>query len=205
MTDNFPPLVLECPECGERYLIPNPKNKPSESRTVFSDGFFFDEYQWRVPLIIGCVTCELGFFPENGKLIAAPTIDEYNEKWLDTKKAQPPSAGALALELRVRKNLPYDKEIAIRKELWYAGKHTETGRKMIQNNQRFNQFWLESLNQLEKMLPQTDADILLLKAEINRHLGFYDKTISLLANTKNVIGKEIIARALLENRMPFIL
>lgn len=205
MTDNFPPLVLECPECGERYLIPNPKNKPSESRTVFSDGFFFDEYQWRVPSIIGCVTCELGFFPENGKLIAEPTLDEYNEKWLDTKRAQAPSAGTLALELRVRKCLPVDKELTIRKELWYAGNHTEVGKEMLQKNQRFSQFWLDSLIKLEKLLPQTDVDNLIMKAEINRQFGFFEESISFLADTDNSIGQKIIAEALLQNRKPFIL
>lgn len=205
MTDNFPPLVLECPECGERYLIPNPKNKPSENRAVFSDGFFFDEYQWRVPLIIGCVTCELGFFPENGKLIAEPSLDEFNEKWIDTKKAQAPQAGVLALELRARRDMLVDKEVAIRTELWYAGNHTALGQKMLLNNKRFNQFWFESLIKLEELLPHTNMDKLLLKAEINRQLGFFEKTISLLDNVSNVIAQRIIAESLLENRKPFTL
>lgn len=205
MTDNFPPLVLECPECGERYLIPNPKNEPSESRIVFSDGFFFDEYQWRVPLIIGCVTCELGFFPENGKLIAQPTLKEFNEKWIDTKKAQAPQAGTLALELRAQKNLPLVKELAIRIELWYAGNHTDLGKEMLQKNSRFNQFWLESLLKLEDMLPQTNADYLLLKAEINRQIGIFDKSISLLDALDNITAKKIYTEARKGNSKLFVL
>ncbi|HPR59846.1 MAG TPA: hypothetical protein PLF35_02810, partial [Prolixibacteraceae bacterium] len=68
-----------------------------------------------------------------------------------------------------------------------------------------SQFWLDSLINLEKLLPQTDVDNLIMKAEINRQLGFFEESISFLADTDNSIGQKIIAEALLQNRKPFIL
>lgn len=147
----LPPLVLECPECGERYFVSNPQNTPSEKAVVYSDGFFFDELNIRTPLVIGCVTCELGFFPQNGKLIAKPTWDEILTVWKEVKWAQPPTAGVLAIELRVRKNLLPEYEIALRKEFWYAGNYTSKGIELRKKNSKFNRFWNESIIRLKDL------------------------------------------------------
>jgi hypothetical protein len=152
----LPPLVLECPECGERYLISNPQNKPSGKAIVYSDGFFFDELNRRTPFVIGCVTCELGFFPESGKLIAEPTWDQVFSIWGNVKWAQPPTPSQLALELRVRKHLPVEQEIALRKEFWYAGNHSTNGVKLLKQNSKFNDFWYESIFRLENLGVQID-------------------------------------------------
>lgn len=102
----LPPVILECPDCGEIYFIGNPlNNKPSEKRITFSDGFFIDDLNPRIPGIIGCITCELGFFTENGKTVANPTWYEFNQKWKHIKRAEPPTAGNLALELRTRRKM----------------------------------------------------------------------------------------------------
>jgi hypothetical protein len=122
-----PPTVLECPECGERYLVMPESDKLSDNATLFSDGFYIDMLNWRTPGIIGCVTCELGFFPQMGKIIATPSWDEYYQNWSHIKKAEPPTAGALAIELRTRRNMDIETEKIIRKELWFSANHTETG------------------------------------------------------------------------------
>lgn len=192
----LPPIVMECPECGEQYLVSQNDNQPSEKAVRFSDGFFIDEINWRTPSIIGCVTCELGFFPQNGKVIARPGWDEFNQKWSQINKAAPPIAGALALELRVRKNILLQHEINLRKELWYSGNHSEKGKLMLTQNEKFNQFWRQNLNALEKLLNVSIEDELLLKAEINRHLARFEMTINLLENTKNALSIQIQQRAM---------
>ena len=111
--EHLPPIVLECPECGEKYLVSRYSNLPSEKAILFSDGFFIDDLNWRTPLIIGCVTCELGFFPQNGKIVAEPDWDEFYTVWSEIKKAQPPTPGALALELRARKKMTLFEEVAL--------------------------------------------------------------------------------------------
>lgn len=193
--NQLPPIVLECPECGEHYLISRTSALPSERANLYSDGFFIDQIHWRTPLIIGCVTCELGFFPEKGKLIAEPDWDEFNEKWCDIKKAEAPTAGSLALELRARRNMNTSEELALRREFWYAGTHSETGRLLMSRNKKFEQFWLSSLVQLEVMTGTESNEALLLKAEMNRQLGRFDQCIELLKNLHDEQGRQIAEKA----------
>lgn len=194
--NHLPPIVLECPECGEKYLVSRESYTPSEHATVYSDGYFMDSVNWRTPLIIGCVTCELGFFPETGKVIAEPaTWEEFNENWSHIKKAEPPTAGSLALELRARRKMKPAEELALRKEFWYSGNHSETGRMLMKKNPKFKKYWIESLEILETLLSENDEKELLLKAEINRQLGNFEKTIQLLSGAKQTIAKGIIEKA----------
>ena len=194
--NQLPPIVLECPECGEKYLISRESYTPSENATVYSDGYFMDSVNWRTPLIIGCVTCELGFFPENGKIIAEPqSWEEFNENWAHIKKAEPPTAGSLALELRARNNMKPEAELALRKEFWYSGNHSETGRMLMTKNPKFKKFWTESLMKLESMLSLNDEKELILKAEINRQLGNFDQTQQLLSGLKHPLAKAISQKA----------
>jgi hypothetical protein len=197
----LPPIVLECPECGERYLI-SQQNEPSEKAIIFSDGFFIDEVNWRTPLIIGCLTCELGFFPNKGKYIASPDWDEFNEKWSHIKKAEAPTAGALVLELRARKKLSPDDEKALRTELWYAGNHSETGKKLKEKNPKFNLFLTENIASLENILFPNNTENILLKAEANRQLGHFDKCIGLIDGLKSPISETIKTAALAGLREP---
>ncbi|HKM94325.1 MAG TPA: hypothetical protein VJY41_11785 [Prolixibacteraceae bacterium] len=192
----LPPIIMECPECGEQYLVSQYDNQPSEKAVRFSDGFFIDEINWRTPSVIGCVTCELGFFTQNGKVIARPGWDEFNQKWPQLKKATPPHAGALALELRVRKNIPLQHEINLRKEFWYSGNHTEKGKFMLAQNEKFNHFWIQSLDALEKLLNVNIEGELLLKAEINRHLARFEMATTLLEKSYQNLAVQIHQRAL---------
>lgn len=198
-----PPIVLECPECGEKYLISRESNNPSEKAVLYSDGFFFDETNWRTPNIIGCVTCELGFFPQNGKVIAEPDWDEFHERWAQIKKAEAPTAGALALELRARRNINMLDEIALRIEFWYSGHHAETGRLLLSKNQKFKQFWNENLIKLETILPSEPNIQLMIKAEINRQLGNFEKCVDLLSSDNSFFAEQIIEQALQHNSSLF--
>jgi hypothetical protein len=177
---HLPPIVIECKVCGEKYLLSNTANRPSEKMILFSDGYYSDSIIWRNPEIIGCVTCELGFFVENGKRIAEPGWDTFQAQWAHLKQAAPPSASALAMEIRIQKCLDAQNEKRIRKEFWYAGNHTETGKYLLKNNQKFNAFWHKSLSHLEQLLTSDIPGELLLKAEINRQLGNFGQCISLL-------------------------
>lgn len=191
----LPPLVMECPECGEQFLISRDSDNPSENATIFSDGFFLDELNWRTPEVIGCVTCELGFFLHEGKLVAEPNWEEYNEKWSHLKKAEPPTAGSLALELRARKNMIFKVESALRKEFWYAGIHSETGRILMGKNEKFKNFWFDSLSKFESMIQENNLDDILLKAECNRQLGHFTECIKLINNTDQKLAQLIKSRA----------
>lgn len=195
----LPPIVLECPECGEKYLVSNESNLPSENIILFSDGFYIDEQIWRTPGIIGCVTCELGFFPQNGKIIATPDWDEFYKEWAHVKMASPPTAGALALELRTRRKMSIDVEKTIRKELWYAANHTEVGKALLLNNEKFKNFWISSLTRLEEIFESYNSDEITIKAEINRNLGRFDTCLSLLQGVPGSLSEAIRQEALKEN------
>lgn len=196
---SFPPIVLECPECGEKYLITNESNKPSEKAIFFSDGFYIDEQSWRTPGIIGCVTCELGFLPQTGKIVATPDWDEFYKNWSHIKKAEPPTAGALALELRTRRNMTTETEKIIRKEFWYAVNHTETGRMLLANNEKFKNFWVNSLIRYEEILDLNNLEEKNIKAEINRNLGRFETCLYLLKGISGVLPEKIRQEALKGN------
>lgn len=198
-----PPIVLECPECGEKYLISRESYSPSEKAILYSDGYVLDTINWRTPSIIGCITCELGFFPENGKKIAEPNWEEFNEKWADIKQAEPPSAGSLVLELRARKNMYPNAEKALRTELWYAGNHTQAGKYLLSKNEKFKIFWIESLSKLEGLLVVSNENELFLKAEINRQLMHFDSCISLLTKNEGSFAQLIIQQAKNQNEKLF--
>ena len=77
----------------------------------------------------------LKFKTPKGKIVAEPiSWEDFNENWSHIKKAEPPTSGSLALELRARKNMDYAEELALRKEFWYSGNHSETGRLLMSKN-----------------------------------------------------------------------
>ncbi|MBN1767443.1 MAG: hypothetical protein JXR50_13200 [Prolixibacteraceae bacterium] len=192
--------VLECPECGEQYIVSPRGNLPSEAATLFSDGFFIenDDSNWRTPLIIGCVTCELGFMPQAGKVIAKGSLYELLEKYPGIKKATPPTAGALVLDLRARTKISESEEIAIRRELWYAALHTEKGRALLQCNKKFVAFFHQNLMRLINRVSDT-----LLQAEIYRQTGAFDQCLDLLQNDSETMAKQIGQQANAKNSMVF--
>ncbi len=196
---HLPPIVIECPTCGEKYLVSREPNIPSDNAIIYSDGYYTGEFTWRTPGIIGCVTCELGFFPENGKIIATPDWEEFYCDWSHIKQAQPPATGALVLELRARRNMTKHVEKILRKELWYSALHTETGRALFLNNLKFRNFWNESLIRLEELFDANSDDERVLKAEINRQLGRFEKCIVLTENLTGIYVEIIKKEALREN------
>jgi hypothetical protein len=197
-----PPIVIECPECGEKYLIFEGQIPFSDQALRFTDGYVSDQLAWRTPGIIGCVTCELGFFPDKGKLVARPTWDEFCQNWCHLKKAEPPSAGSLAIELRVRKNTTREIELTLRRELWYAANHTENGRLLLAKNARFKEFYLESLQLMQHILDETNEEELLLKAEILRQLGQFDEAQNLLQSNESSWSEAIKTQCRLHNNKP---
>lgn len=197
----LPPIVVECPSCGERYLVSREPFESSGKTILFSDGFYTDEFNWRTPEIIGCVTCELGFLPQTGKIIASPDWDDFYQNWAHLKQALPPTTGALVLELRARRNMEPHVEKAIRKELWYSSLHTEAGRALMANNVKFKNFWLSSLEKFEDLLTTDSDEERLLKAEVNRQLGRFNHSLALIGQLQGLLPDTIKAEALKGNTM----
>lgn len=190
MTEEMP-VVIECPSCGERYLIWNEMSELPKGTTYYSDGYFISENKWRTPGIIGCVTCELGFTPQSGKIIATPNREEFYQNWSHMKPAQPPTTGALVLELRARKTMDVSMEKILRKELWYSTSHTTAGKNLLENNAKFRNFWNESMIRLESLFDCSKPDEVLLKAEINRQLGRFEQSLELLLSEKGNVAEAI--------------
>jgi len=187
--NSLAPIVIECPTCGEKYLLS--RNLPSEKATFFSDGFFIDEENWRTPGLIACVTCELGFYSENGKIVAEPDWNDFQKYWSHLKKAEAPSASALILELRTRRKMDLKQEKIIRQELWYSVNHTEMAQRLIAQNPRFQAFCIDNLHRLENLFSEENLEELLLKAELNRQLGNSEKCIDLLISEKSSLANRI--------------
>ncbi|MDA3879375.1 MAG: hypothetical protein PF436_03210 [Prolixibacteraceae bacterium] len=188
--------VLECPECGEQYIISSPTDSPSETATLFSDGYFIEDgnIHWRTPLVIGCVTCELGFMPVKGKQIAFGTLDELLEKFPNIKKAMAPTAGTLVLDLRARLHMELDEEVAIRRELWYASQHTSKGCELLERNKKFEAFYQQNLLRLIECV-----QLPVLKAELNRQAGMFDQCLNCLENETDSMATLIAQQAKVEN------
>jgi hypothetical protein len=203
---NTPTIIIECPECGEKYLLPfNDKIRSSEA-IIYTDGYYSDPINWRTPGIIGCTTCELGFFPSKGKLVAQPNPDEFIKKWAHLPKAIPPKAGSMAMELRIRKTMDLFTEKTLRKEFWYAGNHYPDGLKLNGQNEKFRKFWIESLQCFESILDENIEDERILKAEANRNLGNYEKCINLLIHSEQrIVSQKIIEQARVGNNAPVAL
>jgi hypothetical protein len=203
MTEHQPPIVLECPTCGEKYLVSRDTFVPSEKTIRYSDGYFTDELNWRTPGIIGCVTCELGFLPEKGKVVVTPDWDDFYQNWSHLTQAHPPAPGALALELRARRNMDTETEIIIRKEFWYSANHTETGRALMANNVKFKNYWIASLERFEELLDLNNPDERLLKAEVNRQLGRFELCIEIIDKAGGEIAL-VIRKAATNNEVNVI-
>ncbi|NLU39066.1 MAG: hypothetical protein GXX78_09275 [Bacteroidales bacterium] len=198
MTEEMP-VVIECPSCGERYLIWAAMSELPQGTTYYSDGYFTSDNKWRTPEIIGCVTCELGFTPQSGKIIATPNREEFLQHWSHLKPAQPPTTGALVLELRARKNMDTTMEKVLRKELWYSTSHTTAGKNLLENNAKFRNFWNDSMVQLEALFDRNNPAELLLKAEANRQLGHYEQCLELLLGEQSNMAEAIRNAAQREN------
>lgn len=203
MTEEMP-VVIECPSCGERYLIWAAMSELQQGTTYYSDGYFTSDNKWRTPEIIGCVTCELGFTPQNGKIIATPNREEFLKNWSHLKPAQPPTTGALVLELRARKNMDTTMKKVLRKELWYSTSHTTAGKNLLENNAKFRNFWNESIVRLESLFDCSKPDEVLLKAEINRQLGRFDQSLELLSSENGNVAEAIRNASLDKNSALFV-
>jgi len=193
--ESLPPIVMECPTCGEKYLVSREPVIATDKRVLFSDCYFTDDQNWRTPGIIGCVTCELGFITQNGKVVATPNWEDFYQNWSHIKQAQPPAPGALALELRARKNMNEEIEKIIRKEFWYSANHTETGRALMDNNIKFKNYWLSSLERYEEMLDVSNIDERILKAEINRQLGRFEQCLAIIQSLQGKLPETISGEA----------
>jgi hypothetical protein len=200
---HLPPIVLECPTCGEKYLVSREPITPSEKCIQFSDGYYTDELIWRTPGIIGCVTCELGFMPEKGKIVATPDWDDFYQNWSHIRQAQPPAPGALALELRARRNMDAVTEKIIRKEFWYSANHTETGKALMVNNFKFKNYWLSSLERYKELLDMDCPEEKLLKAEVNRQLGRFEQCLAMLEQLEGKMADAIRYAALNKESVVF--
>ena len=68
----------------------------------------------------------------------------------------------------------------IRLEIWHLGNHHPDRNSELLNDYDSKEKWIEHLDYLETLLKETNPDELLFKAELNRYLGRFTRSLELL-------------------------
>ncbi|MCK9205637.1 MAG: hypothetical protein M0P66_00860 [Salinivirgaceae bacterium] len=161
-------VSFECPFCCvtlKKGVSINIAESPQ-----FSDGFSSDSAIHR---LVQCPVCNEVFFYDGLEIKSStdpndicvntiePGIDRY-------------------FELLKNTDLSDEQQLYLRKEIWYMGNHHPDVSDEVLNNYDFKTQWLDNLEALEKLLSEDDQEQMLLKAEVNRHLGRTTRCIELL-------------------------
>jgi hypothetical protein len=144
--------------------------------TFYSDGFAIGSNLPRISRLVLCPVCNEVFFYDEQEInpvfksedicmdALAPSMDRFLELLANTGK------------------LSMENEIYLRKEIWYFGTHHPIGSDEMLNNPSFKMQWIENLEKLEELLQTDNPEHVLLKAEVNRHLGRFTRCLELLTN-----------------------
>lgn len=189
-----PIYIYKCTKCNNYIFNPSWASGGIYDARYFSDSKRYTLLTLRFPIITKCKQCSNIFWINKQKELAI-----YNDNDVrDEKHKKPQRAKELkideffeALEKNVHEN--NEEEFYIRKQIWwsYNDRIRIYPRKMFNSKEDEQRFWGNNMRMLEliDILLESDnePDYLVIKAEINRNLGHFDKCMSIIETLKDLL------------------
>ncbi len=183
-----PNYIYKCPSCGNFIKRGSLISGNTYGAKLYSDGKRVAPMMPEFPDLTKCKKCNAIFWLSKLEEIGTEELDDsHNSKWKDADDAEFLEINDYfkALGLGISENI--NKERFIRREIWWAynDKVREgEGEKMF-DNEDDEMRWKENLLNFIKLLDTSDINSMIMKAEIRRSLGEFDKCIKIMQSIDN--------------------
>jgi hypothetical protein len=166
-------ITFECPFCCVSLKHELPEYTDNDEIIRFSDGFTTYPGQPFFSKLVQCPVCNEVFLIDS--------IEDHQPCRNDnpcTETMEP--AFDRYFEFLKNSALTPEQDLMIRLEIWHLGNHHPDRNSELLNDYDSKEKWIEHLDYLETLLAETNPEQLLLKAELNRHLGRFTRSLELL-------------------------
>lgn len=167
--------VVECPSCGAPHKMRKPKSRIS-SYEIYSDGKTISPELDEALEVASCMKCGECFWIEDARIVAQMEDGEI--------PALKPLTIGQYVELLGSDVVTTDEEEILRMELLWAFNDRVRAGKPLFENEGDEQIWTENLSILYGLLDGSDVYSRLLKAEIDRERGEFERAEELLSKIK---------------------
>lgn len=176
-----PIIIKECPHCKGHFKESTIASGNTFGARFWTDGKMEADMLPEVDWLVTCPNC-LGAVWLDASAEVGRLELPYQESTGDYKNADQleygitPSAEGYLIALQDA-TMPIEKQTYIRIRLWQLWNDT---RRYGLRNLQFKKYEIENLEQLLKLIDESDESAFVAKAEINRELGRFDEAIRLL-------------------------
>lgn len=167
--------VVECPSCGAHHKMRKPKTKLN-SYEIYSDGKTISPELDEALEVAACAACGECFWIEDANL---PKM-EVTEEMPSLKPLTIAQYGGM-LDAEV---ITTDEEEILRMELLWAFNDRVRADKPMFENEGDEELWAQNMTILYNLLDSADVYSRLLKAEIDRERGEFDRAEEILSKIK---------------------
>jgi hypothetical protein len=167
------PIVRECPHCKAHVVHEETVSGNTIGAKFYTDGKQDAPMLPDHPWLAKCPMC--------GGLFWVVKAHEV-EIGFDAAKGKPQvnaPSGKEMLDFLAGPALPKDKEIYLRMRAWWAG--NDVGRWLPNPKSTFSKEHVENLKALSALLDESKSDQRIIKAEIAREMGNFEKCLNLLS------------------------
>lgn len=166
-------ISFECPFCCVTLKHELPGKPDTDELIRFSDGFATLPGQPFFSKLLQCPVCNEVFLIDS--------IEEFKPCVEDNPCTETSEPGFdRYFEFLKNSSLTPEQELMVRLEIWHLGNHHPDLSSELLNHYEIKEKWIEHLDYLETILNETNPEQLLLKAELNRHLGRFTRSLELL-------------------------
>lgn len=166
-------ITFECPFCCVSLKHELPEYTDNEEIIQFSDGFKTLPGQSFFSKLVQCPVCNEVFLIDS--------IDEFQPCRDNNPCTETLEPGFdRYFEFLKNSTLTPGQDLKVRIEIWHLGNHHPDLSSELLNQYEIKEKWIEHLDYLETLLSETNPEQLLLKAELNRHLGRFTRSMELL-------------------------
>lgn len=167
--------VVECPSCGAHHKMRKPKTK-LKCYEIYSDGKTISPELDEALEVAACAACGECFWIEDASL----PKEEVTEEMPSLKPLTIAQyAGMLDAEV-----ITTDEEEILRMELLWAFNDRVRADKPMFENEGDEELWVQNMTILYNLLDSADVYSRLLKAEIDRERGEFDRAEEILSKIK---------------------
>ena len=167
------PIVRECPHCNAHFVHEETVSGNTIGAKFYTDGKTYAPMLPEHPWLAKCPTCEGLFWVDAARMV---------EIGFDAVKGKPqvkaPSEKEI-LDFLAGPALPKDKEIYLRMRVWWAA--NDVWRWLTNPKPAFSKGQVKNLKALSALLSESKSDQRIIKAEIARELGEFQKCLKLLS------------------------
>lgn len=206
-----PDIFYECPECKTRVYTPSLLSGNTFGADFFSDGKCYAPMLPEYPILTRCRNCHFIFWFEHQTPVAEFELGQTRPpEFEQILQAEMPD---LPVYIEVIENSLFSsepEEIYIRKKIHQEVNDFIRWGQEQELKDELHVYWMENSRKLLKLLENNSLiDLILLKAELYRNLGEFEKSLEILLTIQDEHYKDVVEQMKnechKENRQVFLL